>query len=146
MKNMEKGFNELCEKLTKQVDNHYDNYYQNQFKRLDLENARRTKDEDGIINITFTGDKNIHYIFGSSNPNFEFAFCVDNIPDKAHVRFKDINGNTLAEIETDEETEDNKHMVILYYNDGENKNYTAISCNCNSPIIASSRISRGVRP
>lgn len=89
----DKNFNELCEKLAANT---------NESKT----SPKVVRDESGVINVILTCNEKYRNIFKSKIEGYDSVLYVDNIPDKASI---------ICEIECNEETEDNKHIVALHF-------------------------------
>ena len=123
----DKGFNELCEKLTADA---------NELKTT----PRVVKDESGVINIILSCNERYH-VLKSKLPDYDSVLYVDNIPDKASVRFIAPMGEgtcqIICEIECNEETESGKHVVALHFSNDDIRKCKAKSFASNTIFLVS---------
>lgn len=124
----DKGFNELCEKLIVEA---------NEPKTT----PKVVKDESGVINIILTCNERYRNIFKSKLQGYDSVLYVDNIPDKASVRFIAPMGEGLCqiiyEIECNEETEYGKHVIALHFSNDDIKKCKAKSFASNNIFLVS---------
>lgn len=124
----DKGFNDLCEKLTAEA---------NEPKTF----PKVVKDESSVINVILTDNERYRNIFKSKLPDYDSVLYVEDIPDKASVRFimapKEETAYIICEIECNEETEDNKHIVALHFSNDDVTKCRAKSFASNNVFLVS---------